>query len=195
MLYRIAIFSKYRDTSIHQYVSHITSHSAPSVIMFSMTNAVPEQAHGGSEVKRIIDSTLTSTAWKTTLIWIQRWSAKPKVSVAISHLSGVLYTSGHRFELATKLSVQYTNTATFIRSVAFSLRVVGLSINMKASVTVSLSNSSLSCCHRISLNINLCTKMATFCKLRNLDHAMKVLYMYIIIHIPWFHSIIYQTSS
>ena len=26
MLYRIAIFSKYRDTSIYRYVSHITKH-------------------------------------------------------------------------------------------------------------------------------------------------------------------------
>ena len=67
--------------------------------------------------------------------------------------------------------------ANFIQSVAFSFRVVGLSYNMRTFVTVSLLNFSLSCCHRISLNINLCTKMATSCKLCNLDHAMKVLYI------------------
>ena len=48
-----------------------------------------------------------------------------------------------------------------------------ISYYMKASLTVSLSNSLLSCCQCISLNINLCTIMVTCCIL---DHTMKVLY-------------------
>ena len=77
-------------------------------------------------------------------------------------------------------STQSACNANFIQSPAYLIHVVGLSYNMKASIAVSLSNSSFSCCHRVSLNNNLCMKMVTSCKLCNLDHAMKVFYTAII---------------
>ena len=57
------------------------SHSTlPMIIMFQMKCYT-----WWVKSKQIIDSNLTSTVWKTNLVWIQRWLAKSQKSTASSH--------------------------------------------------------------------------------------------------------------
>ena len=80
------------------------SHSTLPAIMFQNINddAVPECTVGQS--KESIDSNLDSTAWKTNLVWIQRWLAKSHSSIAGCYESGILCASHHRSILAIKAS-------------------------------------------------------------------------------------------
>ena len=74
MLYRIAIFSKYRDTSIYQYVSHITSYqqNKPEVITIGPT-AVCVSRHLKEELAWAIERTCIK-AFKEELVWaIDKW--------------------------------------------------------------------------------------------------------------------------
>ena len=104
-------------------------------------------------------------------------AVKPKVA-SKSHSSIWRYVSLRPSVQSCHKSIHSTKNTKFIWSVAFILLVVGLSYNNKATTAVYPSNSSLSHWHRVTLNNNLCTKMASSWKLHNLDHVMKVLYSY-----------------
>ena len=87
--------------------------------------------------KEIVDSNLASTAWETNLVWIQRWLAKSRSSIAGCYECGVLCASGHRSILAIKVSSTLKKPCNLILLAAFFLCVVDQSYNKKASIAVS----------------------------------------------------------
>ena len=71
---------------------------------------------------------------------------------------------------------QSTKNVNFIHSKAFLLCVVYLSSIKKASVVVSFFEFFTFSCHNRKFNNDLCTNMATSCRLCNFNHVMKLLH-------------------